>query len=85
VKQLPKTTAIEPAERIEQVILLIRGQRVIPAADLAGLYAVPTKRLNEQVRRLAMPAQADDRGVRQQQRHAVCPDQGMGRPEKAGD
>jgi hypothetical protein len=38
---------------IESLILTIRGQRVILAADLAGLYGVATKRLNEQVRRNA--------------------------------
>ena len=32
-------------------ILTIRGQRVILAADLAKLYGVETKRLNEQIRR----------------------------------
>ena len=32
-------------------IVTIRGQRVILAADLAKLYGVETKRLNEQVRR----------------------------------
>ncbi len=32
-------------------ILTLRGQRVIIDADLAALYGVPTKRLNEQVRR----------------------------------
>ena len=40
-----------PDERIEQTILLIRGQKVIIDADLAGLYGVTTKRLNQQVRR----------------------------------
>jgi len=39
------------AGRIEQRILLIRGERVIVDADLAEFYGVPTKRLNEQVRR----------------------------------
>ena len=38
---------------IEQVIVTIRGQRVILDADLASIYGVPTKRLNEQVRRNA--------------------------------
>jgi hypothetical protein len=36
---------------IEQRILLIRGQKVILDADLAAFYGVPTKRLNEQVKR----------------------------------
>jgi len=40
-----------PIERIERRILLIRGQKVIIDADLAELYSVTTKRLNEQVRR----------------------------------
>ena len=40
-----------PAERIEQSILLLRGEKVMLSPDLATLYGVPTKRLNEQVRR----------------------------------
>jgi ORF6N domain len=40
-----------PAVRIEKAILLIRGHKVMLDHDLAGLYEVPTKRLNEQVRR----------------------------------
>jgi hypothetical protein len=38
-------------EHIERNILLIRGHRVMKDTDLAILYGVPTKRLNEQVRR----------------------------------
>jgi hypothetical protein len=41
---------IEPVERL---IREVRGERVILDADLARLYGVPTKRLNEQVRRNA--------------------------------
>ena len=37
--------------QIEQRILSIRSQKVIIDADLATLYGVPTKRLNEQVKR----------------------------------
>lgn len=37
--------------QIERRILLIRGEKVIVDADLAGFYGVPTKRLNEQVKR----------------------------------
>jgi hypothetical protein len=44
-------SSIVPAERIEQVILLIRGEKVILDIDLAGLYGVEVKRLNEQIRR----------------------------------
>ncbi len=36
---------------IERRILLLHGQRVMLDSDLAGLYGVSTKRLNEQVRR----------------------------------
>jgi hypothetical protein len=40
-----------PVERIEDKILLIRGQKVMLDKDLAQLYKVPTRRLNEQVKR----------------------------------
>ena len=43
--------SIIPVERIERAILLIRGQKVMLDADLATLYCVTTKRLNEQVKR----------------------------------
>lgn len=36
---------------IQQRILFIRGEKVILDADLAEFYGVPTKRLNEQVKR----------------------------------
>ena len=36
---------------VQQSILLIRDEKVIIDADLAGVYGVPTKRLNEQVKR----------------------------------
>ena len=45
-KQLPI-----PVERIEKSIFLIRGHKIMLDADLAELYGVTTKRLNEQVRR----------------------------------
>ena len=38
-------------QRVEHRIVLIRGQKVMVDADLAELYGVSTKRLNEQVRR----------------------------------
>src|SRR5205809_6487018 len=44
-------TAMLPSERIERLIILIRGHRVMLDADLAVLYGVTTKRMNEQVRR----------------------------------
>ena len=40
-----------PVERIESLIFLIRGQRVILDADLARLYGVETKVLNQAVKR----------------------------------
>lgn len=40
-----------PVERIQQLILLIRDQKVLLDNDLADLYGVSTKRLNQQVRR----------------------------------
>ena len=39
------------ANSIENMILTVRGQKVILDVDLARIYAVSTKRLNEQVRR----------------------------------
>ena len=45
-----QTSLIQP-EQIEQVILLIRGQRVMLDRDLAALYGVETKNLNKAVRR----------------------------------
>ncbi|MBI5298875.1 MAG: ORF6N domain-containing protein [Deltaproteobacteria bacterium] len=44
-------TDLVPIERIEQTILIIRGHKVILDADLATLYGVSIKRLNEQVKR----------------------------------
>jgi len=38
-------------EAMAERMFLIRGQKVILDSDLATLYQVPTKRLNEQVRR----------------------------------
>ncbi len=46
-------------EAIAGRIVILRGQRVIVDADLAALYGVPTKRLNEQVRRNAERFPAD--------------------------
>jgi len=40
-----------PVERIERSILLIRGQKVMLDRDLAYLYGVPTKVLNQTVKR----------------------------------
>lgn len=40
-----------PLERIERRILLIRGQKVMLDRDLASLYGVETRALNQAVRR----------------------------------
>jgi len=40
-----------PLDQIQSRVLLIRGRRVIIDADLADLYGVETRRLNEQVKR----------------------------------
>ncbi len=44
-------TSIIPAQRVENLIVLLRGQKVIVDSDLAELYGVTTKRLNEQIKR----------------------------------
>ena len=46
-------TKIVPVQRIEDMIYLIRGQRIMLDFDLAGIYGVTTKRLKEQFRRNA--------------------------------
>ena len=43
--------AIVPIEIIEKKIILIRGQKVMLDADLAEIYGVPTKALNQAVKR----------------------------------
>ena len=42
---------IVPMDAIARKIYLIRGQKVMLDVDIAELYDVPTKRLNEQVKR----------------------------------
>ena len=48
---MTKEKSIVPVEKIENRILLVRGEKVIIDTDLADFYGVPTKRLNEQVKR----------------------------------
>lgn len=52
-------TKLAPVRRIEEMIYLIRGQRVVLDFDLARIYGVKLKRLNEQVRRNAERFPAD--------------------------
>jgi len=48
---MKRGTVIYSAVDITPLIITVRGKRVILDADLARIYGVPTKRLNEQVRR----------------------------------
>src|SRR5580658_9946687 len=48
---VPKPGAILPVEIIERRIYLIRGHKVMLDSDLAELYQVPTRALNQAVRR----------------------------------
>jgi hypothetical protein len=48
---MARQKSVVPVERIEQAILLIRGQKVMLDADLAKLYGVSTKVLNQAVKR----------------------------------
>jgi phage regulator Rha-like protein len=46
-------TVLVPVERIERAILSIRGEKVMLDSDLAELYGVTTKMLNQAVKRNA--------------------------------
>ncbi len=48
---MAQATYMALTQPVESVIRLIRGHRVILDADLARIYGVPTKRLNEAVKR----------------------------------
>lgn len=48
MKQTSQTLTVE---RVEPLLHILRGERIILDVDLAGIYGVPTKRLNEQVKR----------------------------------
>ena len=50
-KKLTSNSLNVSIQLVERRIYLIRGQKVMIDEDLAELYGVPTKRLNEQVRR----------------------------------
>lgn len=51
IEKMKRKTAIIPFLPIEQLIRMVRGQRVILDTDLAQIYGVLTLRLNEQVKR----------------------------------
>ena len=48
-----RQASLAPVEHIARSILLLRTHRVILDRDLAAIYGVTTKRLNEQVKRNA--------------------------------
>jgi hypothetical protein len=48
---MTKSKSVVKVGKIQQRILLIRGEKVIVDADLAEFYGVPTKVLNQAVRR----------------------------------
>ena len=50
-RSMPKSSNKLTADQLGRFIYEIRGKRVILDSDLAVLYGVPTKRLNEQYRR----------------------------------
>lgn len=56
---MKKRAPIVPTGSVEARILTLRGQKVILDADLAAIYGVTTKRLNEQVKRNARRFPAD--------------------------
>src|SRR2546428_3064325 len=51
MSKLAKVSQVPLVRRVEQRIRLIRGESVMLDSDLAALYSVSTRRLNEQVRR----------------------------------
>jgi hypothetical protein len=53
------TTSLVTAEQVQAAICLVRGQRVLLDSDLAGLYGVDTKVLNQAVKRHAARFPAD--------------------------
>src|ERR1700759_2311533 len=52
-------TGLAIARRVDSKIVVLRGQKVILDVDLAELYGVPVKRLNEQVKRNSKRFPAD--------------------------
>jgi phage regulator Rha-like protein len=57
--KLAKRSELIATEPVDALIRVVRGQRVILDADLARVYGIPTKRLNEAVKRNAARFPAD--------------------------
>jgi hypothetical protein len=55
----PTVTQVVPIERVERLIHLARGEKVLLDADLAKLYGVTTGALNRAVKRNASRFPAD--------------------------
>jgi hypothetical protein len=51
MENLKDENMVIPLDIIERRIFIIRGRKVMTDYDLAELYRVPTKRLNEAVKR----------------------------------
>ena len=51
LEPLDSVSSLRKIDNVEGAIYLIRGQRVMLDSDLAAIYKVKTKRLNEQLRR----------------------------------
>ena len=49
----PVAAAVIPVERIERAIVRLRGRNVVLAHDLAEVYGVETRALNQAVKRNA--------------------------------
>jgi len=56
---MSKTHAIVPVNRIEQAIVLLRGQRVLLSTDLAAMYEVEPRSLMQAVKRNRVRFPAD--------------------------
>lgn len=56
---MKRSSQTQAMEHVEPLLHVLRGERVILDVDLARIYGVPTKRLNEQVRRNAERFPAD--------------------------
>ena len=56
---IPRATQLVPIERVERLIHLARGEKVLLDADLAKLYGVDTGALNRAVKRNASRFAAD--------------------------
>jgi hypothetical protein len=53
IEMIKETKKFFPEKQIIRTIMIIRGEKVILDSDLAALYGVETRRLNEQFRRNA--------------------------------